>query len=91
MVCKLGNVEQVTDQLTHHLTGVVLTVIGKGQLFIVFEEFLTHIPLHLSAHDMSLTADIIFTERLKNKLWMTYIIKSPIAIHGSACRIIALS
>ena len=40
MVCKLGNVEQVTDQLTHHLTGVVLTVIGKGQLFIVFEEFL---------------------------------------------------
>ena len=29
MVCKLGNIKKVTDQLAHHLTGIILTVIGK--------------------------------------------------------------
>ena len=29
MVCKLGNIKKVTDQFAHHLTGIILTVIGK--------------------------------------------------------------
>ena len=29
MMCKLGNVKKVTDQFTHHLTGIILTVIRK--------------------------------------------------------------
>ena len=47
---------------THHLTGVVLTVIGKGQLFIVFEEFLTHIPLHHPV--IAIPRDVFFALRL---------------------------
>ena len=29
MVRKLGNIKKITDQLAHHLTGIILTVIGK--------------------------------------------------------------
>ena len=64
MVCKLGNVEQVTDQLTHHLTGVVLTVIGKGQFFIVFKKLFSHIAFHFRSHNVSLAGDVVFAQAL---------------------------
>ena len=64
MVGKLRNIEQVTDQFAHHLSGIILAVIGKRQFFIMLKELLTHIPFHVGTHHMTLIADIIFAQAL---------------------------
>ena len=66
MVGEFCNIEQVGDELAHHLTGIVLTVVGEGQLLIVIEEPLAHIPFHLSAHHVALIAYVIFAHTLYN-------------------------
>ena len=60
MMCKRGNVKQIRYQLAHHLPGVVLVIIGEGELLVMVEKLLSHISLHLGAHHMSLVAHIIF-------------------------------
>ena len=64
MMGKLGNVKKVTDQLTHHLAGIVPAVIGKGQLLIMVKKLPAHVTLHVCAHHMSLIGHIIFAETL---------------------------
>ena len=61
-----GNIKQIRNKTAHHLSGVMLIIIGKRKIFIMVKQFTAHITFHLSSHDMSLTADIIFTECLKN-------------------------
>ena len=64
MMCKLGNVKKVTDQLTHHLTGIIPAVIGKRQLLVMVKKLPAHITFHLCTHHMSLIGYIIFAETL---------------------------
>ena len=66
MMCKLGNVKKVTDQLTHHLTGIIPAVIGKRQLLVMVKKLPAHITFHLCTHHMSLIGYIIFAETLHN-------------------------
>ena len=63
MVGKFGDIKQIADQLAHHLAGIVVVVIGKGQAFILVKQILPHIPLHMGAHDMALGRHIIFAHR----------------------------
>ena len=64
MVGELRNIEQVTDQFAHHLSGIILAIIRKRQFFIMLKELLTHIPFHVGTHHMTLIADIIFAQAL---------------------------
>ena len=66
MVCEFCNVKQVGYQFTHHLSGVVPAVIRKGKSFIVIEKLLTHIPLHIGTHHVSLVAYVIFAQTLQD-------------------------
>ena len=65
MVGELSDIEKVGDQLAHHLTGIVLIIIGKGELFIMVKKLLAHIPFHVRAHHVSLIADVVFTQALQ--------------------------
>ena len=64
MVSELCDIEQIRDKLAHHLTGIVLIIIGEGELFIVVKQLLTHVPFHVCSHHMSLIADIVFAQAL---------------------------
>ena len=63
MVRKFTDIKQIADQPAHHLAGIVSIIIGKGQAFILIEQFLAHVPLHHGTHDMSLRGHIIFAQR----------------------------
>ena len=65
-MCHLGDIKQIRHQLTHHLTGIILIIIGEGQLLIMIKKLLTHIPFHIGSHHMSLIADIIFAKPLND-------------------------
>ena len=53
MMGKLRNIKKVGYQLAHHLSGIVLIIVGKGQFFIMVKQLLSHIPLHLCSHHMA--------------------------------------
>ena len=65
VVGELGNLKQVGNQLAHHLAGVVFIIIGKGQPFVVIEQILSHIALHIGTHHVPLVGDVIFADRLQ--------------------------
>ena len=65
-MCKFGDIEKVTDQLAHHLTGIILTIIGERQFLIMVKKFLAHIPFHVCTHHMSLIRDVVFAETLND-------------------------
>ncbi len=58
MVCQLGNIEQVRNQLAHHFTGIAAVVVRKRKAFILVKQVLPHIAFHLCAHHMALIGDI---------------------------------
>ena len=64
MMGKFRNIKKITDQFAHHLTGIVLTVIGERKLLIMVKKLLAHIPFHVRSHHMSLITYIIFAETL---------------------------
>ena len=64
VVREFRDIEQVGHQLAHHLPGVVLTVIGEGQFFIMIKKLLAHVPLHVRTHHVPLIAHIIFAQAL---------------------------
>ena len=66
MMGKLRNIKKVGYQLAHHLSGIVLIIVGKGQFFIMVKQLLSHIPLHLCSHHMALIAHIIHTKTLND-------------------------
>ena len=63
MMCKFADVEQVAHQPAHHLSGVVLIIIGKGQTFVLIKKLFAHVPFHPRAHDVPLCRHIVFTGR----------------------------
>ena len=63
---KFRNIEQIGNQLAHHLTGIVVVVVGEGQLLVMVKELLAHIPLHVGAHHVALVADVVFAQRLNH-------------------------
>ena len=64
MMGEFGDLKQVGDQLAHHLPGVVLIIVGKGELFIMIEQIPAHIPLDPGPHEMALVGHIVFAEGL---------------------------
>ena len=66
MMRKFRDVEQVRYKLAHHLPRVILTVIGKRKFFIMIEELLAHIPLHIGSHHVALITHVIFAQTLEN-------------------------
>ena len=63
---ELCYVEKIRDQLAHHLSGIILGIIGKRKGLVVVEKLCPHIPFHMGAHHMSLVADVVFAEALEN-------------------------
>ena len=61
---EFGDIEQIGNQLAHHLTGVVLIVVEKESFFVVVEQLLTHVPFHVGAHHVALVADIVLAQAL---------------------------
>ena len=61
---KFRNIKQVRYQLAHHLPGIIIVIIRKGQLLIMVKQLLPHIPFHVSSHHMSLIAYVILAESL---------------------------
>ena len=86
MVCKLCDIEQVRDKFAHHLAGIVLTIVRKGQLLVMVKELLAHITFHVGTHHMALITYVVFAEALDD-----IHARRPIAIQGSVLRIAALS
>ena len=64
MVCKLCDIEQVRDKFAHHLAGIVLTIVRKGQLLVMVKELLAHITFHVGTHHMALITYVVFAEAL---------------------------
>ena len=66
VVRELRDVEEIGDQLAHHLSGIIFAVVGEGQLLIMIKQLLAHVPLHIGAHHVSLETDIIFAQTLNH-------------------------
>ena len=60
---QLRDVEQVGDQLAHHLAGVVAIVIGEAQALVLLEQVHTHVGLHARAHDVTPAGDEVLAGR----------------------------
>ena len=66
VVGHFGDVEEVGDQLAHHLAGVVGVVVGEGEGLVVVKETLSHVPLHVGPHHVALIADVVFAQGLND-------------------------
>ncbi len=80
-MCHLRDIEKIGNQLAHHLPGIVAVVVGEGQLLIVIEQLLPHIPLHLRPHHMSLASDIIPAQCLNNVCYKKHDGKKRKGVH----------
>ena len=63
---ELCYVEKIRDQLAHHLSGIILGIVGKRKGLVVVDKLCPHIPFHIGTHHMSLVADVVFAEALEN-------------------------
>lgn len=63
MVRELGDVEQIGDELAHHLAGVVAVIVGEGEALVLVEQVLAHVALHARAHDVPPGGDVILAEK----------------------------
>ena len=46
---ELCYVEKIRDQLAHHLSGIILGIVGKRKGLVVVEKLCPHIPFHMGA------------------------------------------
>ena len=64
MVGEFRDIKQIGYKLAHHLAGIILTIVGERQFFVMVKKLLAHITLHVRSHHVSLIAYIIFAQAL---------------------------